>query len=94
MIGADDPISVVTAHAAIADQCVHQRLLEGVAHVQGAGHIRWWKLDAIAGLGRVRTGLEIACLLPFRVPVRFDGNRIKCFGERIVERIDDRFGVC
>src|SRR5581483_8976062 len=40
VVGADHPVGVVAAHAVIANERVHQRLLEGVAHVQGAGDVR------------------------------------------------------
>jgi hypothetical protein len=39
MVGADDPVGVEATHAVIADQRVHQGLLERVAHVQRAGNV-------------------------------------------------------
>ena len=36
VIGADHPVGVEAAHAVVADQRVHQRLLERVPHVQRA----------------------------------------------------------
>ncbi len=46
VIGADLPKRVVAEHAVVADQDVHQRLLERVPHVQRAGDIGRRKLDA------------------------------------------------
>ena len=46
VIGADLPQRVVAAHAVIADQHVHQRLLERVSHVQRAGDVRRRQLNA------------------------------------------------
>ena len=40
VIGAGHPQGVVALHAPPADQHVLQRVVEGVAHVQGAGHVR------------------------------------------------------
>ena len=47
VIGADDPVGVVPAHAVIANERIHQCLLERVAHVQGPGHIGRRQLDAV-----------------------------------------------
>mgnify|MGYP003693838417 CR=1 FL=1 len=46
VVGADLPQRVVAAHPVVADQHVHQRLLERVAHVQRAGDVRRRQLDA------------------------------------------------
>ena len=50
VIGADLPQRVVAEHAVLANQRVHHRLLERVAHVQGAGDVRRRKLDRKRGL--------------------------------------------
>ena len=40
MVGAELPQRVVALHAVPADQDVLQRVVEGMAHVQAAGHVR------------------------------------------------------
>jgi hypothetical protein len=47
VIGADLPERVVALHAVIADERIHQRVLECVAHVQTAGHVRRRDHDAV-----------------------------------------------
>ena len=73
VIGARLPQGVVTLHPVVAGQRVHDGVLEGVAHVQGAGDVRRWNHDAV---GRaLAAGREIAPLLPKGVPALFDGLR-------------------
>ena len=55
VIGARLPQRVVAAHAVVAGEGVHQRVLERVAHVQRAGDVRRRDHDAI-GRARVRAG--------------------------------------
>ncbi len=82
MIGARLPQRVVAAHAVIARQRVHQRLVETVPHVQRAGDVGRRQLDAEVFFFRcVESGLEIAGLLPLGIPARFDVFRFKTFGE-------------
>ena len=77
VIGAYLPQRIVAAHAVIADQHIHQRLLERVSHVQRAGDVRRRKLDA----ERFHTGsqrrLEQAVAFPVRIPFRLDGARFE-----------------
>jgi len=81
VVGAGDPQGVVALHAVVARQRVHDGLVEGVAHVQGAGHIGWRQLDAKRGLGRVQRGFVQAALLPLRAVQGLDGARFEGFGE-------------
>ena len=60
----------IAAHAVVADQRVHDRLLERVAHVQRAGDVRRRQQDAVR-LALARW-LERAAGFPARVPLRFD----------------------
>jgi hypothetical protein len=46
VVGARHPERVVAAHPVIADQRVHDRVLERMAHVQRAGDVRRRQLDA------------------------------------------------
>src|SRR2546430_14519708 len=81
MIGPTLPQSIVAAHPMIANQHVHQHLLEGVPHVQRSCDIGWRQLDAIRdGARRVRR-LEPAARFPQRIPLRLDRVRLETFGE-------------
>ena len=53
VIRADDPVGVEPAHPVVADQGVHQRLLERVPHVQSARHVGRRQLDAECRAARV-----------------------------------------
>jgi hypothetical protein len=48
VVGARLPQRVVAAHAVVARQRVHERLVEAVAHVQRAGDVRRRQQDAEA----------------------------------------------
>ena len=75
VVGAELPQRVAAAHAVVADQRVHDRVLERVAHVQRAGHVRRRQHDAV-GLARSR-GLEVPGGLPLRVPLGLDGGGLE-----------------
>ncbi|MDQ1094644.1 hypothetical protein QE400_004057 [Xanthomonas sacchari] len=79
MVAADLPQRVEAAHAVVAHQRIHQRLLEGVAHVQRAGHVRRRQQH------RVRRALpgrrEVTGRFPLRVQARFEGLGIVAGGE-------------
>ena len=82
VVGADHPVGVEAAHAVIADERVHQGLLEGVAHVQRAGDIGRRQQDAeIIGLGVVYTCGEVIAGFPDRVPAPLDIGRFEALGE-------------
>ena len=70
VIGAGLPQGVETTHTPIANQSVHDGVLERMAHVQGAGHVRWRDHDGIAGPFTAR--YEISRRLPTRVDSRLD----------------------
>jgi hypothetical protein len=76
VVGAALPERRVAAHAPVADQRVHQRVLEGVAHVQRAGHVRRRQQDAVGRGGRV-PDREAAALLPAPVKVLLDRVRVE-----------------
>ena len=63
----------VAAHAVVARQRVHDRVLERVAHVQRAGHVRRRNYDAIGRAAAV--GREIACGFPARIVAAFELGR-------------------
>ncbi len=70
VIGADLPQGVEATQAVVADQRIHQRVLEGVPHVQRAGDVGRRQQD---GVGRAfAAGREAAALLPVGVPAAFE----------------------
>ena len=81
MVRSRQPQRVGAAHAVIARQRIHDGLVERVTHVQGAGDIGRRQLNAKRfGAGLV-TGVEITAGFPQRIPLGFDGFRIKALGE-------------
>ena len=64
VVGPHLPQRVEAAHPVIADQHVHQRLLERVTHVQRARHVGWRELDAVRRGTCCVAGLEIPARLP------------------------------
>ena len=58
MVGAEDPLRVAPAHAVEADQRVLHRVVERVAHVQGAGHVRRRDRDRVVLVRRARRGRD------------------------------------
>jgi hypothetical protein len=81
MIGARHPQRVEAAHAVVARQRVHDGLVERVAHVQRAGHVRRRQLDGKRRPGRIQGGAVGAALLPQRAPMGFDGGGFEGFRE-------------
>ena len=58
MVGARQPQGVEAAHAVVARQRVHDRVVEAVAHVQRAGDVGRRQLDAERRLGRSSVGAK------------------------------------
>ncbi len=87
VVGAGHPEGVRAHHAVVAREAVHDGLVERVAHVQGAGHVRRRELDAErgrAGLRFARTAkarLADTALLPPGAPAGFDGSGFEGLGE-------------
>ena len=82
VVGAGHPVGVVAAHAVVADQRVHQRLLEGVAHVQRAGDVGRRQLDAVGGRAAVAAGANQPRGFPARIPAALDRVRIEALVQR------------
>jgi hypothetical protein len=100
VVGAGHPQGVVTLHPPPADEHVLQRVVERVAHVQGAGHVRRRDDDREGFAIRVRVAVEVAALLPEfvfdavhqRQPRRLDDVLADADGApdvRAVARLDD-----
>mmetsp|Transcript_22113 Transcript_22113/g.86955 ORF Transcript_22113/g.86955 Transcript_22113/m.86955 type:complete len:299 (+) Transcript_22113:780-1676(+) len=81
VVCARHPQRVVAAHAVVARQRVHHRLVEGMAHVQRAGHIGRRQLDAEGGLGRVQGRRIQAGGFPRGAPVGFQGGGFEGLGK-------------
>ena len=72
VVGAGLPQGVVAPHAVVAGQRIHDGVLEGVAHVQAARHIRRRDDNAVVVAVGVDLGVEMAGLFPALVPAGFD----------------------
>ena len=70
VIGSRLPQRPVAAHAVVARQPVHDRVLERMSHVQRAGHVRRRDHDAVRRA--VAAGLETAVGLPLLVQAGLD----------------------
>src|SRR5262249_20214119 len=81
VIRADDPVCIVAAQAVVADQSVHQGLLERVPHVQRAGDVGRRQLDAVGSARRSAGLCEVAARLPDGVPALLDLVRVKALCE-------------
>ena len=89
VVAAHLPQGVVAAHAVVADQCVLQRVLERVAHVQGAGDVGRRQQDrkSLSFLAFARwladsARLEHAAALPLLVQAGLELGRVVAGGER------------
>ena len=69
------PQGVVTLHAVITDQGIHDRVVETVTHMQLAGDVRRRNHDAVRNT--IAAGFEITLLFPRFVPAGFDGGGLK-----------------
>src|SRR5688572_16710692 len=76
VVGADHPVGVVAAHAAVADERVHEGLLERVAHVQRAGDVGRRQLDAVRRRDMIVVP-EAARFFPAPVPGLLDHRRVE-----------------
>ena len=77
VVGTRLPQGVLALHAVVADQGVHQGLLEGVTHVQAAGDVRRRDHDAEGVFAGVAVGLEVTLGFPVLIERLFDGVVIK-----------------
>jgi len=86
VVGTHLPEGVVALHAVVADQAVHDGVVEAVTHVQAAGDVGRRDHDAVGValtlwlVGRaIASRFEIAVLLPGLVPLLFDGLGVESF---------------
>jgi len=77
VVGAEDPLAALTEHSVIADQRVHDRVLEGMTHVQDAGHVRRGDGDRVVVLGlALRLGMKKPGIQPFLGDAGLDLSRV------------------
>ena len=72
MVCAGDPGGAVAFHTVVAYQAVHDGLVEGMPHVQGAGDVRWWQLDGECGFAFIECRTEVSVLFPCVAPAFFN----------------------
>ena len=69
MVGSGNPCRIETAHAVVTYQTVHDGLVEGVSHVQGARDIGRRELNGERRFVFVERSAEISAFFPFLTPV-------------------------
>ncbi|MPM08936.1 hypothetical protein SDC9_55252 [bioreactor metagenome] len=67
VVGARLPQRVVTAHPVVAGQCIHDRLVEAMAHVQRAGDVGRRDHDGVR-LTFIGHRTEKSVVHPVRIP--------------------------
>jgi hypothetical protein len=81
VVGAWLPQGVLAAHAVVTGQGIHQAMLEGMAHVQGAGDVGGGQQDAVERLALLPAHAVIAGAFPMGIPAFFDFVGLEGFGE-------------
>ena len=77
VVGADDPLGALAEHPVVADQRVHDRVLERVPHVQRAGHVGRRDRDRVVLCGCAgRLGVEQTRREPLLDDPRLDLRRV------------------
>ena len=64
VVGAGHPERLETLHPLLADEDVLQRVVQRMAQVQRAGHVRRRNDDRVRLAAGVRLAVEVACFLP------------------------------
>ena len=83
VVHARQPKHLEALHALAAHQRIHQRVVERVAHVQLAGHVRRRQHDRVRGLVRLRIRREIPGVDPAFVQVAFVGAGLPRLGQLV-----------
>ncbi len=81
VVDAGNPERVEARHAVLADEDVLKRVVDGVAEMQGAGHVGRRHDDGERSTRPGRIGGEAVVLAPEFMRGRFDGGRIVVFGK-------------
>ena len=93
VIGAGDPEGVFAEHAMVAGEAVHDRLVEGVAHVEGACDVRRRELDGEVLLVLEERWRGVGAFFPLRAPLGFDVVGLETLGKRGVAHCSSSAGV-
>ena len=83
MVSTRLPQGIATLHTAETDQGIHDRVIEAVAHMQAAGHVRRRQRNGVRLTRTLRS--KVIVLLPGLVPGRFNSVGLVgfihgCFG--------------
>ena len=81
MVGSWNPQGIVARHAGMTHQAIHDGLVKGVTHMQGAGHIGWWQLNRKIVFALIHAGISNASAFPLWSPVSFDWGGFIGFGQ-------------
>ena len=68
MVGARHPQRLKTLHPLLTDEDVLQRVVQGMAEVQRAGHVGRRDDDRVRLAGRIRLAMKVPSLLPKPIP--------------------------
>ena len=84
VISPGDKYGVMAEHAMVADQTIHDGLVESMTHVEGTRHIRWGKLNGVGDTGSgaalcVLASGKITPFFPFLIPARLKRRRFETF---------------
>ena len=81
VIGAGHPQGFKTLHPLLANEDVLQRVVQGMAQVQGPGDVGRGNDYAVRLFIRIRLAVEIAFCFPKAIPLLLGGGMIVLLGE-------------
>ena len=81
VVGTRYPQSIFARHACMTNQAIHDGLVKGVTHVQGASDIGGWQLNGKIILTFEHGGISNTPALPLWTPVGFDRGGFIGFSE-------------
>ena len=91
MVGAGHPEGLVALHAFLADEDVLKGVVQGVAEVQGAGHVGRRNDDRVGLAIGPWLAVEVALLFPEGVPAFLGGGVIVLFGQVVEKAVGHGF---
>ena len=87
VIRARHPQGLVALHPFLADEDVLERVVQGVAQVQRAGHVRRRNDDRVGLAIGVRLAVEVALLFPEGIPAFLGGGVIVLFRQFVEKAV-------